>query len=103
MTSAYYRYRSCRLQTYFDVLAPSVTGDHYDTPPSPSVVLNGCFPYMCKIWFYRLDYEWVAAGPRICSLLVTIQPCKVGTNGLPRKTPSSAASTFLPCFLTVEM
>src|SRR5215204_6811723 len=26
----------------------------------------------------------------------------VGTNGLPRKTPSSAKSTFSPCFLDVE-
>src|SRR5215211_3882906 len=29
--------------------------------------------------------------------------CRVRTNGLPRKTPSSAKSTFSPCFLTVEM
>src|SRR5215211_423943 len=28
--------------------------------------------------------------------------CRVRTNGLPRKTPSSAKSTFSPCFLTVE-
>ncbi len=34
---------------------------------------------------------------------VTIQPGRVGTKGLPRKTPSSAKSTFSPCFLAVEI
>ena len=37
------------------------------------------------------------------SFLVTVQPCGLGINGLPVKTPSSAPSMFSPCLRTVEM